>query len=299
MSEKRPWGELLQPLLEGMPRTSKPRKNGLTMVTDFGEPVISTKGYVKACGHHIDHWKLLFGTSVFLGEKALCDKLAVLKEAGILSYPGGTLLEIAALENGAAKCVEFLQRVGFGAIQVSNGNLPQPPALRKELIERAVDAGLRVISEVGSRHPHRQPPVYEMTYLARTDLELGADYVNVVSGESGEGVGIYDDNGSVKPYFLEQMVRGMDGQEDKLIWEAPLKSQQVHLIRRFGPDVNLGNIDPPRVLGLGAMRRGFRYDTIEMLIDSMIRAGEWEMLPHRRRTQANPSRLSRVDDEAE
>jgi phosphosulfolactate synthase len=34
------------------------------------------------------------------------------------------------------------------------------------------------------------------------------------------------------------------------------------LIRRFGPDVNLGNVIPAEVLGLETLRLGLRADTI-------------------------------------
>ena len=48
-----------------------------------------------------------------------------------------------------------------------------------------------------------------------------------------------------------------------VIFEAPQKEQQVQLIKRFGPDVNLGNIPPADVLPLETMRLGLRSDTME------------------------------------
>jgi phosphosulfolactate synthase len=48
---------------------------------------------------------------------------------------------------------------------------------------------------------------------------------------------------------------------DRLLFEAPRKDQQVWFVRRFGPDVNLGNIAPADVLSLETIRLGLRSDT--------------------------------------
>ena len=52
---------------------------------------------------------------------------------------------------------------------------------------------------------------------------------------------------------------------DRLVFEAPRKEQQAWFIRRFGPNVNLGNVSPDAVLGLETLRLGLRADTIAIL----------------------------------
>jgi phosphosulfolactate synthase len=47
------------------------------------------------------------------------------------------------------------------------------------------------------------------------------------------------------------------------VFEAPRKEQQAWLIRRFGPDVNLGNVPPAETLGVEALRLGLRADTFD------------------------------------
>jgi phosphosulfolactate synthase len=47
----------------------------------------------------------------------------------------------------------------------------------------------------------------------------------------------------------------------KLIWEAPLKSQQARFIKAGGPNINLGNIAPDDVIPLETLRCGLRADT--------------------------------------
>ena len=48
-----------------------------------------------------------------------------------------------------------------------------------------------------------------------------------------------------------------------LIFEAPRKEQQVWFLKRFGREVNLGNIAPGDVLSLETLRLGLRSDTME------------------------------------
>jgi phosphosulfolactate synthase len=54
---------------------------------------------------------------------------------------------------------------------------------------------------------------------------------------------------------------------DQILFEAPRKDQQVWFVRRFGPDVNLGNIAPVDVLSLETIRVGLRSDTAVADVD--------------------------------
>ncbi len=60
--------------------------------------------------------------------------------------------------------------------------------------------------------------------------------------------------------MAEKLVKGI-GIED-ILFEAPIKSQQVYLILNFGIDVSLGNISPDDVIPLETLRRGLRGDTL-------------------------------------
>jgi hypothetical protein len=47
-----------------------------------------------------------------------------------------------------------------------------------------------------------------------------------------------------------------------LIFESPLKAQQTYMVRKFGSEVNLGNIAATEVIGLETLRLGLRADTM-------------------------------------
>ncbi len=108
-----------------------------------------------------------------------------------------------------------------------------------------------------------------MQQIIIDDLENGADKVIIEGRESGKGVGVFDKDGNVKEAELEALVHGLPCLESFLFWEAPLKSQQVSLIKRFGPDVNLGNIAPEESLALEALRCGLRGDTLGLCLDRL------------------------------
>jgi len=51
-----------------------------------------------------------------------------------------------------------------------------------------------------------------------------------------------------------------------ILWEAPLKKQQVWFIKQYGPNVNLGNIEPDELISLECLRQGLRGDTFSDFI---------------------------------
>ena len=69
-------------------------------------------------------------------------------------------------------------------------------------------------------------------------------------------------NGKVKEDEVEAIVSGV-ADPDCLIWEAPIKNQQQHLILKYGCNVNLGNVPPADILALEALRCGLRGDTLK------------------------------------
>ncbi|MGV3184881.1 phosphosulfolactate synthase [Weissella paramesenteroides] len=77
--------------------------------------------------------------------------------------------------------------------------------------------------------------------------------------EAGKNIGIYDEDGNIITDELDALAA--NGTE-QLIFEAPLKKQQVNLILRYGKDVNLGNIAFDEITSLATLRQGLRGDTV-------------------------------------
>jgi phosphosulfolactate synthase len=76
---------------------------------------------------------------------------------------------------------------------------------------------------------------------------------------------MYRSTGEVREGLVEE-IRESGIDLDDMIFEAPQKSQQAWLVRRFSEHVSLGNIALEQVLGLQALRLGLRGDTIFLSI---------------------------------
>src|SRR5579864_7327263 len=267
------WAHVVDGLLTG--RTQPPRKSGITMVIDKGHGPVATADMLEMCGDLIDHWKCTFGTSAFVPADVLRRKLMLLTAHCILTYPGGTLLEVAIVRGSCRPFMQHAHMLGFSAVEISDGTIPLPQNRRRNIIRCALDHGLTPITEVGKKDPTKQPTAIELAEQALQDIEWGAQWVTVESRESGKGIGIYDDSGAVRAEAVAEINGRMGTLVDRLIWEAPLKNQQTYLIQRFGPNVNLGNIPTGEVLALEALRAGLRFETFSRIAEELEQSGQW------------------------
>jgi phosphosulfolactate synthase len=254
---------------------ARPRSVGLNMILDKGLGTVATQDVLEVGADHIDHWKLSFGTSVFVRPEVLRHKLELLARHQVLTFPGGTLLEAAVVQGHCRPYMERARQLGFSAVEVSDGTIPLPAERRRNMIACARDAGLIPITEVGKKDPRQQPTPNQLAEEALQDLEWGARWVVVEGREGGTSVGIYDDAGRVLEQALETIARAMGDQVGRLIWEAPQMRQQADLIARFGETVNLGNIPPHEILALESLRAGLRFETLKPIAEELQRRGGW------------------------
>lgn len=270
---ERAWAHVVDGLMTG--RAQPPRASGLTMVIDKGHGPVATADLLDTCADLIDHWKCTFGTSAFVPEDVLQRKLLHLASRDILTYPGGTLLEVAVVRGSCQSFMARARELGFSGVEISDGTIPLPLHRRRNIIRCALDHDLTPITEVGKKDPAQQPTPIELAEQALQDLEWGAVWVTVEARESGKGIGIYDDDGAVRAEAVAAIRERMGVQAERLIWEAPLKNQQTYLIQQFGPNVSLGNIQPGDVLALEALRTGLRFETFARIAAELERAGAW------------------------
>jgi phosphosulfolactate synthase len=151
-----------------------------------------------------------------------------------------------------------------------------PGKRRRRIIDCAREAGLIAITEVGRKDPKRQPTAADLAEQALKDLSSGASWVVVEARECGQGIGIYDREGEVLTRVLDEVVTLAGDAASRLIWEAPLRSQQAYLICRFGANVSLGNIQPQDCLALEALRCGLRFETFSAIAAQSREAGRWD-----------------------
>jgi phosphosulfolactate synthase len=245
----------MKDLLDLPERAAKPRQQGLTHVLDRGLSVADVDGLAEVAGEYIDIVKLGWGTSVATGN--LEAKLARYRDHGITAMFGGTLTELAIAQNRLETLVEWMHKLGLEHIEVSDGTITLEHERKVELIERLSNE-FTVLSEVGSKDNTRIMAPFRWVEQIQAELDAGAWKVIAEARESGS-VGIFRHDGEVRMGLIDEIAHAIP--EDKIVFEAPRKDQQVWFVRRFGPDVNLGNIIPEEVLSLETIRVGLRSDT--------------------------------------
>lgn len=258
------WSELLADALPG--RVEKPRISGLTMVIDTGIPMTMMRDILQLAAAHIDFWKFGFASASVCPPECVMSKVSLCQEYGVYAYPGGTSLEIAVTQGVWKEYLSALWDGGVRVVEVSDGTIDLPVRQRREMIRTASKMGFIVLSEVGKKVAGAFLQASRQAQLIQVDLNSGANYVIVEGRESGKGIGMYDQEGNIREEDVNELLDALGPLSTRLIWEAPLKSQQIYYINKFGNKVNLGNIVPLEVTGLESLRRGFRSDTLRVAL---------------------------------
>lgn len=236
-------------------RTTKPRNEGLTMVMDKGLSINEAKNMLEASSKFIDIVKLGFGTA-FLTEN-LSDKIKLYKDAGLKVYLGGTLFEAFIERDMFNEYVELIDKYDLNTVEVSDGSIELDHDKKCEYI-RILAEKTTVLSEIGSKSEDVLIPPYK--WIEMMDKELAAGSWKVIAeAREGGNVGICRDTGEVRSDLIEEILTKIP--KERILWEAPKKSQQVWFIKLLGPNVNLGNIAPNEIIPLECLRLGLRGDT--------------------------------------
>jgi phosphosulfolactate synthase len=245
-------------------RTTKPRKRGLTMIMDKGLSIAEVENMLSVGNPHIDIVKLGFGTSFVTPN--LRQKIEVYQKAGMPIYFGGTLFEAFLVRNQFDDYVKVMRDYGITYVEVSDGSITIPHSEKCGYIEKLTKFGT-VLSEVGSKDTAHIIPPYKWIELMRAELDAGSTYVIAEAREAGN-VGIYRGSGEVREGLVQEILTQIP--EEKIIWEAPQKAQQLYFLELIGCNVNLGNIAPTEILPLEAMRVGLRGDTFELYLNNLM-----------------------------
>lgn len=236
-------------------RTKKPRQNGFTMAMDKGLSCREVEDFLSVAEEHIDIVKLGWGTS-FVTPK-LKEKLKVYADAGIPTYFGGTLFEAFIIRDQFEDYRKILDKYDMKYAEVSDGSIELDHDKKCEYV-RKLSEQVTVLSEVGSKDVEKIIPPYKWIELMQKELDAGAWKV---IGEAREGgnVGLFRSTGEVRSGLVQEILTQIPS--EKIIWEAPIKAQQVWFIKLLGSNVNLGNIAPNEVIPLETIRLGLRGDT--------------------------------------
>ena len=240
--------------------TAKPRRTGLTMMMDWGLPLGMQREWLELQAPYVDLAKLVVGTARLYQEHYLRQKLELYREHDVAPFLGGQFMEYVFANEGLAGVrpyCEEAKRLGIEALEVSDNVVSLSDGERREIIATAVDCGLHVHGEVGSKSDDSSAA--ELIAQACACFEAGADVVLV------EGAELLDSSGTPRVDLVDGLREGMD--TERVIFElsgtwipgtrqCDVYALKVFLVRTFGPDVNLANVMPEHVFETEALRAG-------------------------------------------
>ncbi|MGZ4049418.1 MAG: phosphosulfolactate synthase [Bacteroidia bacterium] len=236
-------------------RPAKPRNNGLTMMMDKGLSIRQAEDFLSVSGHLTDIIKLGFGTSFVTPN--LEQKIKLYKDAGMKVYVGGTLFEAFIVRNMFDDYQKLLDKLKLDCAEVSDGSIIMAHDKKCEYINK-LSKNFTVLSEVGSKEAGIIIHPAMWISMMNAELQAGSWKVIAEARESGN-VGIYRANGTAHTLLINKILAKVD--KDSILWEAPIKGQQVWFLKLLGSNVNLGNISYDDVIPLETLRLGLRGDT--------------------------------------
>jgi phosphosulfolactate synthase len=234
------------------------REGGLTHVLDKGLGPRAWADVLETAGEYIDIVKLGWGTAWVTGN--LDKKLSVLREKPVVI--GGTFFEVVFARDKLDEYKRWLTKHGLTHVEISDGTVDIPRARKLELIgDFARD--FTVLSEVGSKDSSVEYTADEWTQWLREELDAGAWKV-ITEAREGGTAGIFDSSGGMRTELIGEIADAVG--LEHVIFEAPSKAAQAWFVKRFGPEVNLGNIPPEEVIPLETLRLGLRGDTLKEVL---------------------------------
>jgi phosphosulfolactate synthase len=236
-------------------RQEKPRNQGVCMMMDKGLSIRETEDIIQVAGHLIDFAKLGFGTSVVSNN--VKEKVNLYRQAGIKTYVGGTLFEACLVRDSLAEYEKFIDDLDVDSVEISDGSMIIEHDRKCELISYFA-RNRTVLSEVGAKESDVFTDKDLWIHHIKAELEAGSSFVIAEARESGN-VGIYKRTGAADNELINEILQHIP--PEKMIWEAPIKQQQVWFLKLLGYEVNLGNIAPSDVIPLETLRLGLRGDT--------------------------------------
>jgi phosphosulfolactate synthase len=239
------------------------------MAMDKGLSLREAEDFMSSSASYIDIVKLGWATSYL--SPNLRQKIEVYRAAGLPAYLGGTLFEAFLVRDQFEDYLRLIDDLKLEYAEVSDGSIDLPHDIKCQCIARLAQH-VTVLSEVGSKDAEKIIPPYKWIKLMNAELEAGAWKV---IGEAREGgnVGLFRSSGEVREGLVEEILTQIPF--EKIIWEAPQKSQQVFFIKLLGPNVNLGNIAPNEVIPLETIRLGLRGDTFGLFLDGAHVNKDW------------------------
>ena len=255
------------PMLAIPERSNKPRSVGLTMVADGlasgSLGLHQVDDLMQAAGPYIDLVKLVALEPALQSRDFVQKKIALYRKHSVEVFPGGMLLEAALAQGRVDECLAEMVGLGFTAVEISDSVSVLTCSQKVRLVHRVNAHGARAIVELGKKSGQLafQPDV--AVPEINSYLEAGAWRIilegEVVTSMVGASA---DERVEAGASALTSIATAVGAEH--ILFEIPLGLSFPQLIptvwwfvERFGPEVNLANVDPAEVMAVEFTRRGF------------------------------------------
>ncbi|MDP6830259.1 MAG: phosphosulfolactate synthase [Rhodospirillales bacterium] len=243
-------------------RQAKPRDRGITMMIDWGLPIGLQTEVVETAGHYIDMAKIAGPIAGLMPKQVVEEKLSIFRAAEISTSQGGLFAELAFKQGNIEHFFGEVRSLGFSAVEISDNLLDWSLQEKQKTIRCAVeDFGLKVLGEVGKK----EGAMNDNEVLADLDacFEAGASVVFLEAYELFAGDEIRDE-------LIGKIAKQYPG--ERIIYELPVvilpgitrefkHKVAAWLVREFGTEVNLANVEWDELWLLEAVRRGAAGET--------------------------------------
>lgn len=252
------------PMLEVPRLPPKPRTHSMLLMSETGIPLRATEDIIEIAGSLIDYAKITDHAGLVdrLSAAWVKRKVALYNTHDIPVVPGGIPFQLAVIQNKVGDYLQAVQDLGFAGVEMSEDTMkPLEQGYREELIARALEMGLKVMTEMGRKNVDVPFDADAICEQILRDIELGVSKIYLESSEIQELF-------KTDPAALDKIARL--GKNEFLLFELGLIQAQekaAWLVERYGPDINFASVAPHDVVAVDAIRRGmhrkaaFRYMT--------------------------------------
>lgn len=239
------------------PRSSKPRKRGITSMIDFGPDTFGWTGapdgirnVLEACAEYIDYAKLYALNALLLPREVTKAAAQTYRDYDVTPFAGGILFEYAWLKNELDGLEKLLAELEIGGLEISENYVSLTPDERARMIERFQKRGIYIKYEFGRKNPTAPLGIEELGSVVEAVGRQGIEHVIVEQSD-------FDMLVAAQPDAIP-VLKGQSWFDRLLIEADPYRfpQQHVELLDTFGPEANLANITPGQVLRLEGFRRG-------------------------------------------
>jgi phosphosulfolactate synthase len=244
---------------EGIPipaRGEKPRRKGLTMMIDWGMPLGLQRDCLAAHGRYVDEAKIAAGIPRIMAADYLRQKIDLYAQDNIFTFPGGLFTELAIAQGNFEVFLNEARAAGFKGIEVSDNLLRIDPLMKKAIIAKAVNEyGMTVMGEVGRKEGGMSKD--DLIADVENCLEAGASLVLLEAHELFHG-GIKEDvvEALIRRVALENLMFELPVEVLPDVTKAYKTKVLFWLIKQFGTDVNLANLEWDEIYFTEISRRG-------------------------------------------